>query len=363
MFWLKNKSYLISMICVAFVQLLNIYTVQADTLKSNSQLPDFGRLNLNPYRAESVNNKSFDPQNVKLNKFTEAMSKYNQTGNHTVNKGITSKFACGGSCGGGGSIIFFPNQEYKFLLDRLLLNPALGSIQKKEGPLSDDDRNAFKLAHQKILSWKNFYKSNDFVSFAFLEMLEKAIYKIPYVYINADFALIPRYYLPQNIIDQKPTVQTVIMYLHKLGDIPLAVALISEPVWKTLDDETKAGLLIHEGLRQIQFLYQFNDLIDKNLEEITALIIDREPEASHNLSLLMSPMLLHLCQAKAMLYRAPEKNENPLNKLVTAIDQFHSELELRQTEQVSLLELYLANEENINTFISNLKKAGILSNQ
>lgn len=72
--------------------------------------------------------------------------------------------------------------------------------------------------------------------------------------------------------------KTVVLYHPKVG------AVFSVPTYSKMDDLSKAALIIHEALRQIQFAYGETQFTNATLQEITARIFLSKPDSHRPLA-------------------------------------------------------------------------------
>ncbi len=227
--------------------------------------------------------------------------------------------------GGGGNVIQFKGQSSPFLLDRLMLNPELAtqSSEPSQSPMS-----AREMAQQRLDTWYHAtLRSQNYKTHFFIKMLRQALINMPIIEVPYHLKLISRYYLSEEILSLKPKITTAIVYMKGYG------AFVSSPIWNNLDVETQAGLLIHESIRQVQFRYGFDDLSDQNLQYLTALIIDTEPETNGDLSPYFSPSLLILSHATGKSYGSG--TEAVLGKVVDSkVRELNSYMEVYQNSDI-----------------------------
>lgn len=177
----------------------------------------------------------------------------------------------GGGDSGGGSVIRFKGQSHFFLLDRLSRDETLSKrsnlvnrdhlpaevpdlrSQPKIGPLLPKDQLAFDFALEKLDAWKKILLPIQGPSAALMDLIANSIRQMSYLRTTQLFNVIPAYELSPALKRKRPEIWLAILYQPLLGSI------ISAPVWDLLDRETQAGLIIHEGLRQIQGVYLFRE--------------------------------------------------------------------------------------------------------
>lgn len=200
---------------------------------------------------------------------------------------------CGGGCGGGGSTIRLTADSQPILIDLFTLNPSIKPVPmrkcqvsgKKVGlqlaPFNLKDEKSFGLAKARLDAWEK-------TSPALVHRIRGALDRMTYSLTDSTFREIPKYDLPEAVKDAHPftrekgSVQTAILYVPRYGSI------ISAPAWKCLDEETRAGLLIHEALRQIQSFYENfpkpkDRFSDEQLQWVTAKIISGSPKGNETL--------------------------------------------------------------------------------
>lgn len=191
--------------------------------------------------------------------------------------------------GGGGNVLLFAGQSKPVLLDLVMLNldlksnsnnPRAPEIKKKYKEfesINENDKIAIQMAQQKVSSWLNLMTTREQeISKQFLTMLKYAIAHVYYVRTAHQFKTQNQYYLPDDYKSLNPEVKTAILFMFDGG------AAISSPIWDRLDAETQVGLIIHEGMRQLQVQYQnvFSDIDNMRLQLLTAILLKRTP--SHN---------------------------------------------------------------------------------
>jgi len=186
-------------------------------------------------------------------------------------------FAGPGDAGGGGSVIQCRNWDRPQLLDVLtslpnLVDQALPARQQNKILSIDEIR---EIALHRVSNWRMQFDSSPDVSWALLSLLEEVIRSMSFTKVDLRFKVLPRHYLPSQIREECPNVQTAILFLQSRG------AIVSSPVWDPLDINVQVGLVIHEALRQIQVIYLngFSEpgLTDTQIQGITGQIMVLEP--------------------------------------------------------------------------------------
>lgn len=210
----------------------------------------------------------------------------------------------GTSCGCGGSVVQLSRGGAWVLLDRLSIDPkydpgpAAPSSTRPAPPSGEDFRlarldagysSAFEGALKVIDRWKP-------GSPTLARILEETIRRMGYSRTSSTFAELPEHLnVPDLTRKAHPglKVRTVILYVPKYGSI------ISEPIWRQLDLETRIGLVIHEALRQLQGPYGYTDLDDKALQRLTGTLMYTDPGKTGTLERLpyLTPELLRLTDA------------------------------------------------------------------
>lgn len=234
--------------------------------------------------------------------------------NYTLSILLTSAVFCqftlavgGSSGGGGGSVIQFDIQKEPILLDLLMYHPELRkskiikshnnfNIQKNNyleiESLYKSDEFAFRLARKKLDLWAQTLNGKckiiqEPLMFELINLVRESINNM--FYLRTSKHLIPndKVFLPENLKLLNPIITTVIHYDRHFG------VLISSPIWDTLSTETQAGLIIHEGMRNIQ-LHYIAQLSEQQIQKITAIILDTSLISVYELNFkdLLGPILI-----------------------------------------------------------------------
>lgn len=215
----------------------------------------------------------------------------------------TSAWACGGSCSGGGSTIKISPSSPWILVDLLTTNelakqflPNLSSTSVTavahsticSTPSVEEWSLQNEAVYQELLQTIESQRQKipiEATSRLFLDLVDRALQKIIFLKYNCQLPLTKKIYISNEVQSLRPQkIATVIMYIPHFG------AVISEPIWKQLDQKTQWGLILHESIRQIQMFYNFVDLSDKNLQMIVATMLT-EGFSSQNIERYFSPMI------------------------------------------------------------------------
>lgn len=206
--------------------------------------------------------------------------------------------------GGGGNIVILKDSRRPVLLDLVMLNANLNlasqadqlDISKTKNkyaefePLNASDKAIIRMAEQKVNTLITVMsKPDQKLSRELLYLINYSLAQVQYIRTGHYFKTQNKYYLPDSYRNINPQVKTVILFLFNNG------AAISSPIWDKLDIETKVGLIIHEGLRQVQVQYQnvFTDLDDSRLQLLTALILKANPTSDFKFDQWMTPSMLN----------------------------------------------------------------------
>lgn len=208
-----------------------------------------------------------------------------------------------GDGSGGGSIIQFATQECPILLDLVTLNPAYANLALRKGvhcfapPVAPDAQPAIErargtdlqvlgAARTRVANWAAAAKSKGFpIAHGYLVYLDRNLETMNFTRT--------RYAIPNLARPSDSRVHTVILFHRLYG------AILSSPLWDTLGEWTKTGLIIHEGGREIQLGKSHGEFKDTSLEIITATIVnDFSSEGAQRIEseLKKSPRLYRLLE-------------------------------------------------------------------
>ncbi len=221
----------------------------------------------------------------------------------------------GGQESGGGNVVSFREGCAPILLDSVYLDSGLSessdtcfpySVSEQDTaqaistraltPLDQADLEVIEIAIKKLSRAKSAFNGNSqFISAELLTLLESSLRSTTYVKINRELKLNRSFEWPNNLTRQEPIrVETAILFLDRFG------AVISTPVWTKLGTQTKVGLLIHEAFRQIQNQYGLHDILDRQIQFLTALILSERLESNVSLEPFMSRSLYQSCQMRVL---------------------------------------------------------------
>jgi len=185
---------------------------------------------------------------------------------------------------GGGTSVTVARGQRPVLLDLYLRDPAFtdtstfssrprgcGGTANRLGYGRFDIHNepAFVLVKRRLALWKS-------SSPALIESIEQTIEHTFYLFVLGNLPLIERFHLPEGFDRRQVRLETIVLYDKSYG------AIFSDRLYSRLGDRSKAGLIIHEALRQIQIAYD-DRMSEKSLQEATARILMDQPQSGETL--------------------------------------------------------------------------------
>ena len=185
-----------------------------------------------------------------------------------------------GDIGGGGSVVRCSPSDPWVLLDRANQNPQLLKSATPP-PAPSGEAATADLQPMDVRSLPAFARASEILdrwssnSPELVKMIREAMVKATYFRTSGRFTIVPQFTMNPALRRLCPRLEqeTGIHFLPKFGSI------ISDPLWREIDLDTQAGLLIHEALRQIQMAYIFKTA-NGDLEWITGQLIDGDPKSS-----------------------------------------------------------------------------------
>ena len=211
-----------------------------------------------------------------------------------IERSVNYKQVRGGDTGGG-TFVLLPGGE-RVLLDLYIKDPNLGFMQSASVGQILPVTTAFlnlgieriAVTHSLIQKARGLVHSWSDKSPVIMSALDEALSVTPFYYIKYDFGIHDlNFVMPENLKESfsEASIKTAAIYVRGFG------ALFSKSDFDHSSEIVQIATILHEGLRHVQLGYGY-DLSNEDLQEITAMLVLRDPKNSGSLDALSQISLM-----------------------------------------------------------------------